>query len=149
MSFSWLKVGAHCYAAAAAAAAERSGDIEHWPDGGWLVHNLTGVFWSTNNCQGTAKDSKTRANCNHMVYWPYTRLDGFMAAAVQSPEELDDAKPVVDRVAASVKDYMNGTAAKWYLDYAKAYAKMMSVGECCAVSERRVCLNVCNTLTRA
>lgn len=106
---------------------ERSGDIEHWPDGGWLVHNLTGVFWSTNNCQGTAKDSKTRANCNHMVYWPYTRLDGFMAAAVQSPEELDDAKPVVDRVAASVKDYMNGTAAKWYLDYAKAYAKMMSV----------------------
>jgi hypothetical protein len=108
---------------------ERSGDIEHWPDGGWLVHNITGVYWSTNNCQGTAKDPCTRANCNHMVYWPYTRLDGFMAMAAQSPEELEDAMPVVDKVAASVKEYMNGTAAKWYVDYAKAYAKMMRVGE--------------------
>jgi hypothetical protein len=66
-----------------------------------------------------------------MVYWPYTRLDGFMSLAVQAPEELEDEKPVVDRVAASVKEYMNGTATKWYADYARAYAKMMSVGECC------------------
>jgi hypothetical protein len=66
-----------------------------------------------------------------MVYWPYTRLDGFMAMAAQSPDELEDSRAVVDKVAASVKDYMNGTAAKWYADYAKAYAKMMSVGEYC------------------
>jgi hypothetical protein len=94
---------------------------------------MTGVYWSTNNCQGTAKDPKTRANCNHMVYWPYTRLDGFMSLATQAPEELEDAKPLVDRVAASVKEYVDGTATKWYADYARAYAKMMSVGELCGI----------------
>jgi hypothetical protein len=112
--------------------AERSGDIEHWPDGGWLVHNITGVNWSPSNCQGTAKDPHTGANCNHMAYWPYTRLDGFMAMAMQQPDKLEDAKTVVNKVAASVKEYMSGTAAKWYVDYAKAYAKMMSVGESAA-----------------
>lgn len=78
-------------------------------------------------------------------------LDGFMAMAVQSPEELEDAKPVLDRVAASVKDYMNGTAAKWFLDYAKAYAKMMSVGErwCCNEKCQGCPFNACDTFTWA
>lgn len=58
--------------------------------------------------------------------------------AVQPPEELEDTKPVVDRVAASVQVYMNGSAAKWYLDCARAYAKMMSVGECrCSCCKER------------
>eukprot|EP00882_Tetradesmus_deserticola_P009979 GHRQ01010544.1.p1 GENE.GHRQ01010544.1~~GHRQ01010544.1.p1 ORF type:complete len:518 (+),score=94.88 GHRQ01010544.1:287-1840(+) len=106
---------------------ERSGDTEHWPDGGWLVHNTTGTHWSSSNCQSTARDARTRANCNHMDEWPYTRVDGFMSLAVQAPEQLEDAKPVVDRVAASVKKYVVGTDAKWYADFASAYSKMMSV----------------------
>lgn len=48
------------------------------------MHNTTGVYWSTNNCQGTAKGAKLKKNCNHMVYWPYTRVDGFMARACQA-----------------------------------------------------------------
>ncbi|KAF8065494.1 hypothetical protein HT031_003095 [Scenedesmus sp. PABB004] len=59
---------------------ERSGSLDHWPDAGWLVHNTTGVSWSREGCAGAAR-GKARANCQHMEYWPYTRLDGFMAMA--------------------------------------------------------------------
>lgn len=61
---------------------ERSGDVSHWPELGWLVHNSTGVNWTTSGCLANAR-GRARTNCKHMVYWPYTRLDGHMATACQ------------------------------------------------------------------
>eukprot|EP00775_Hariotina_reticulata_P003099 gene3099-3378_t len=95
------------------AADERSGDVSHWPDGGWLTHNTT----------GRAKDPAARTNCPHLSYWPYTRLDGFLAEASQKEQSA-----LEKQVAASVRLYVNSND-KWQQNYALAYAKMMTVGK--------------------